>query len=148
MLLKYQEQDTMIFEKKPPFPFPMKKYTRCIKQLQQDYLLLIDLIFCSKSPHRHCVYRITMLPNISRSFETKTEGSGDNDGSIISISKDGIVCFWKKNVKNLKLYRTVNVGRNTMCMFMNYASIHLLDYTIRVAHKIRKDNKSKTIVGH
>ena len=81
-----------------------------------------------------------MLPSISRNFETKTEGSGDNDGSIISISKDGIVCFWKKNVKNLKLYRTVNVSRNILYMFINYLSIHLLDYMI--AHKIRKDNKS------
>lgn len=50
-----------------------------------------------------------MLPNVSRSFEAKTEG-GDNEYSIISISKDGMVGFWKRKPNNLKLYRTVNVS--------------------------------------
>lgn len=73
---------------------------------------------CSLSAHRESVSRIVFLPSISRgggtgdtSTGSECEGEGaaekERDGSIVTISRDGLICFWKSN---MTLQRMVSVS--------------------------------------
>ena len=73
----------------------------------------IDTI-ASCSSHRETISRITFLPSVSRrSLECGGGGGGGErveggEGRVVSVCKDGVLCFWKNN---LTLQRTVNVSK-------------------------------------
>lgn len=71
-----------------------------------------------------------MLPNVNRgctaagvggSSGNGQDGSEGKDGNILSISKDGTICFWKSN---LTLHKTINVS-NIMFSKHNILSLKI-----------------------
>ena len=69
----------------------------------------------SHSSHRETISRITFLPNLNRrshdcsgkSHEAGGQDWRDVDGRILSVCKDGTLCFWKSN---LTLQKVVTVS--------------------------------------
>ena len=70
----------------------------------------------SFSPHKDTVSRITVLTNVVRGGKSdggggggeECEGNIGKEGNIVTVSKDGLICFWKSN---LTLNRTIQVKR-------------------------------------
>ena len=75
----------------------------------------------SCSSHRETISRIAFLPSVSRrSLECGGGGGGGGEGGegrVVSVCKDGVLCFWKNN---LTLQRTVNVSKK------NYESVPVI----------------------
>ncbi len=68
------------------------------------------------SPHRNILSRITALTNVTRGGNSNRNGDDcdsnpGKEGNIVTVSKDGLICFWKRN---LTLNRTIQVNTMTV----------------------------------
>ncbi len=114
MLLEYQEKDTMMGEQIPPFPFPLKKLPKYM--FQQGVCIIGIMSLSLHSPHKNPLSRITAMTNVVRGGGgSYKNGEDPKEGNIVTVSKDGLVSFWKSN---LTLNRTVQVSmrRFMICM--------------------------------
>ena len=111
MLLEYKERDLMMGDKLPPFPYDLKNIPRCIVPIFVQYLMIVVLNCSTVSAYREPISRITFLPNIGRGGGSDSSISvssldRERDGAILTVNRDGLLCFWKSS---MVLQKTVNV---------------------------------------
>ena len=123
MLLEYQEKDSMKEKAVPPFPFPLKQLPRFdAKNIHHGDSLKYSMLFFNCSPHKSILSRITALTNVARggnSCRSADEGDANlgREGNIVTVSKDGLICFWKSN---LTLNRTIQVSMLVLTIMINW----------------------------
>ena len=95
MLLECSGKDVMNIQTQRPFPSHLENLN---------------------SPHRDSIVRITYVPKVSKRDEVETYDHGT--GRYVTMSKEGMICFWSPHLKLLAEHKIEPQAANTKSVWV------------------------------